>query len=359
MAFESFPNTQYLIPDTALSTTQLALTTPDLEDMPNIRLPFGIDLSRYNTSADGKKQVDFDIINATNPPLVSFIAMRAGISWGYQDPWFNFYFKEAHRIGKIRMPYHVVYPGESAGRQMENFFRIVGNVDYDTVPLVLDLELDHGQTKARITQTTIQCLSIILQRTGRIPVIYSRAGWVNQFLHVPDLPPVHWWLAQYRHSLPYPLYTPEYPSPPTLPQGVADWKFHQTTQRGRSIGAPGMYYMDHNRFNGSLEELNAWAGLAAEETLICPFDLEPCVRGRLPQATTERRAQLSQEPPAGGVRHSPRSESGVGSSGKTPLGTTPPVNGHTDPVPRPRSSVSLPAWIVHKQKQSPINPKEI
>jgi len=43
---------------------------------------FGIDLSRYNTSADGKKKVNFDEI-ACSPMDVSFIAMRAGVSWGY------------------------------------------------------------------------------------------------------------------------------------------------------------------------------------------------------------------------------------------------------------------------------------
>lgn len=141
-----------------LTTHHLPFTASNFDDEPNIRLPFGIDLSKYNTSADGKQKVDFDIIAATTPPYVAFVAMRAGISWGYQDPWFNYYFTETQRIKRIPMPYHVLYPGQDATRQMDNFFRILGSIDFKTTPLVLDLELDHGQTKSRITQTTINCI---------------------------------------------------------------------------------------------------------------------------------------------------------------------------------------------------------
>jgi len=247
--------------------------------MLNAQLAFGIDLSKFNTSADGKKRVNFDLIAAHNPK-VSFIGMRSGISWGYQDPWFSYYFQEAARIGRIRLPYHVLYPGESPVTQMDNFFRILGEIDFATVPLVLDLEIDHGQTPARITATTAKSITIIASRTGCIPVIYSRAGWINQFLRVKDLPPVYWWLAQYRYSWPYPLYTPEYPCPPTLPLGVSSWSFHQTSQRGQSIGTEAMRYMDYNRFNGSDEDLKAFIGLPDPQPVTCPLDGQPCTGGK-------------------------------------------------------------------------------
>ena len=177
--------------------------------MENENLAFGIDLSRYNTSADGKIQVDFDQI-AAHEPKVAFIAMRTGISWGYQDPWFGAYFAEAGRIDRARLAYHVLFPGESAEAQMDNFFRILGEADLSRTPLVLDLELDHGYSPARITATTLEACRIIQERSGRTPVLYSRAGWVDQYLRVADLPPVDWWLAQYRWPWPYPLYTPEH-----------------------------------------------------------------------------------------------------------------------------------------------------
>jgi lysozyme len=244
--------------------------------MPNTDAAFGIDLSRWNTSADGKTKVDFDVI-ADHVPHVSFIAMRAGVSWGYQDPWFAYYMAEAERIHRFRLAYHVLYPGEDPTRQMDNFFRILGDVDLSQLPLVLDLELDHGQTNRRITDTTADSVNIIIKRTGRKPIIYSRANWVNQFLIVSQLPPVYWWLAQYRWPLPYPLYTTEYPSPPLVPAGVTDWLIHQTANRGKSIGAKALYYMDYNRFNGTHDAVVKFGGVSNTH-LLCPIDGKPCPR---------------------------------------------------------------------------------
>jgi len=261
--------------------------------MPNEQLAFGIDISKYNTSPDGKHKPDFDLIAAHEPEVV-FIAMRAGISWGYQDPWFAYYVSEVTRIHRIRIAYHVLYPGESAAAQMDNFFRILGDVDFDSVPLVLDLELHHNQTVSRITQCTVEALRILSTRTGRVPMIYSRANWVGRYLKVDALPPVYWWLAQYRYAWPYPLYTPEYESPPVLPEGVTTWSVHQTAMRGRSIGAKAMHYMDYNRWNGTKEDVYAFVGEDAPEPLICPIDGQPCPRlKRIPTASAECLGQES------------------------------------------------------------------
>jgi len=245
--------------------------------MPNEQLAFGIDLSRYNTSPDGRHKPDFDTIAAHQPEVV-FIAMRAGISWGYQDPWFAYYFQEATRIKRVRMAYHVLYPGQPAPAQMDNFFRILGDIDFAQVPLVLDLELHHNQTVSRITQCVADSVRIMQQRTGQIPLIYSRSGWINQYVRVEDLPPVHWWLAQYRYAWPYPLYTPEYPSPPTLPAGVKTWTLHQTSCRGDSIGAKAMYYMDYNRWNGTKADVLNFIGAKPQQPLTCPIDGADCCR---------------------------------------------------------------------------------
>jgi GH25 family lysozyme M1 (1,4-beta-N-acetylmuramidase) len=247
--------------------------------MDNSELAFGIDLSRWNTSADGKKKVDFDVIAAHPDPIVSFIAMRSGVSWGYQDPWFSYYFAEALRIKRVRMVYHVLYPGENPIKQMDNFFRIIGDgVDYSQLPLVLDLELDHGYSKSRITSCTNDCINIIYKRTGYSPIIYSRTSWVDYYLDTSSLFKSFWWLAQYRWPRPYPLFTPEYPCPPNpLPIGVSSWLIHQTGSRCPSIGSP-TYFMDYNRFNGSVDDLFSFIGLNLPKPVTCPIDGNPCCR---------------------------------------------------------------------------------
>lgn len=211
---------------------------------------FGIDISKYNTSADGTKRVNFNKIKKNSEEVV-FIAARAGASWGYKDPQFDYYWSEMRRIQVCRIAYHVLYFGESALSQMDNLFRILGNeVDWEHDRIALDLEVAGINPRERITATTKACMQICKSRTGKNPILYSRYAWVNQYLDVTQLPTANWWLAQYKKSLPYPLYTPEHPGPPTLPNNVSKWKIHQTTARGKGIGTPGAYYMDYNRWNG-------------------------------------------------------------------------------------------------------------
>ena len=231
-------------------------------------LPFGIDLSRYQYSSDGKQKPDFDKINAT----CDFVAVRAGISWGYADPWFKYSWDH---IEKPRLAYHVVYPGEWASRQMAHFLDIVKPKEHDR--LVLDMELDHGYSKARITGTLLDCLDFILANTGRYPIIYSRASWIDQFVDVSALPSnLDWWLAGYRKRLPAPLYTPEKTPPPALPKGVTNWLVHQTAERGNG-GAVGVvsHYVDTNRWNGTKEQMLAYFGLAEMPEPPTPPEPEP------------------------------------------------------------------------------------
>ena len=225
---------------------------------------FGIDISSYNYSANGKVLMDFDAV-ATNVEPVDFIAMRAGISWGYTDKWFSRSWSEAKRIHKPRIAYHVPYFGEDATRQMDHLFRLVAGSDFAHDRLCLDLELAGGNTKNRITSTTNKLLNICLQRTGRYPILYSRTNWINQYLDVSSLPTVDWWLALYRYRLPYPLYTPEYANPPILPKGVTTYLIHQTSERGKSIGGAG-YYMDYDRWNGTGADVRKYFEYTDEES---------------------------------------------------------------------------------------------
>lgn len=238
----------------------------------NQGLAFGIDLSRYNASADFTQTPDFDQI-AAHQPSVNFIAIRAGVSWGYRDPMFRLFYEQATRIGARVLPYHVLYPGEPALKQMDSFLRILRGVDLDTVRLALDVELEHGQTRAVITNTLLSCLELLQQETGRLPVVYSRAMWVDANLKVADLPRLDWWLAQYYYRKPFPQYTPEYPCPPRLPKGVDHWLIHQTTERGPAIGGVGSY-MDYDRWNGTPADVLAYFGQA--RTTVCPLDGETC-----------------------------------------------------------------------------------
>jgi GH25 family lysozyme M1 (1,4-beta-N-acetylmuramidase) len=215
--------------------------------------PLGIDISAYQYSQYGKRKPNFDIINAK----CEFVAVRAGISWGYIDKWFTYSWEH---LTVPRMAYLVVYPGENAIDQMHHFLDIVNPIDTDR--LVLDMELDHGQGKAKITDTIIGCLEYVREQTGRYPIVYSRAGWIDQFVDVSKLPDVDWWLANYLKALPYPQYTPEKTPPPALPRGVTKWLIHQTSQyaNGSEFGVAS-HYVDLDRWNGNSDDILAYFGL--------------------------------------------------------------------------------------------------
>jgi GH25 family lysozyme M1 (1,4-beta-N-acetylmuramidase) len=229
---------------------------------------FGIDISRYDYSADGSKKPDFGKVKDT----CSFIAIRSGISWGYADAWFAYSWE--HCKGMARMAYHVPYFGESAQAQADNLFKIVGDADWKHDRLVLDCEVAGSNSKAQCTQTTNAMLEICKRRTGMYPIIYSRANWVNSYLSVGDMPKLDWWLAQYRYALPYPLYTPEKDQPPTLPNGVTDWLIHQTAERynGSSVGVVS-HYVDSNRWNGDMLAVLKYLGYDETEPEV-PLTLE-------------------------------------------------------------------------------------
>ena len=200
--------------------------------------PLGVDISAYQFSSDGKRKPNFDIINAK----CEFVAVRAGISWGYTDR------------------------------------------------LVLDVELDHGQTKTKITDTLVQCLEYVKAQTGRYPIVYSRAGWINQFVDVSQLPEVDWWLANYLKALPYPLYTPEKNPPPLLPRGVTNWLIHQTCEKGNGAEyGVASHYVDLDRWNGSSDDILAYFGLTdvpvpeppLERKVYALWDAHPELHGEL------------------------------------------------------------------------------
>ncbi len=224
---------------------------------------FGLDISKYQSSADGTKLMDFNAVTAHTEEVV-FIAARAGVSWSYKDPRFDYYWAEMARIKVCRMAYFVPYFGESALSQMDALFKILeGKVNWNYDRLVLDLEVPGINPRERITATTLKCLDICRSRTGRYPVIYSRASWVNTYLNISQLPTLDWWFAQYKPSLLWPLYTPEHPGPPDLPKGVSTYLMHQTGDKCKGIGTVS-YYMDYDRWNGTKQDVLRYFGNKVE-----------------------------------------------------------------------------------------------
>ncbi len=243
---------------------------------------FGIDISKWQSSHDLKRKMDFDAVKR-HQEEVTFIAARAGMSFNYVDPTFNYYWKEMKRIKVERIAYHVLYFATDATSQMDNLFEILkGKADWNHDRIALDLEVNDISQRDKMTETTRQCVELCKARTGRYPIAYSRAAWVNQYLIINKLPALDWWLAHYQKPNRAPYYTLEHPGPPPLPNGVNTYLIHQTAEKAKSIGGTS-YYMDYNRWNGDKSVMARYFGRAVNVSQTPnPEPVKPDLRNERP-----------------------------------------------------------------------------
>lgn len=214
--------------------------------------PFGVDV------ASGDGIINWDVMKA-NPLQVNFTGIRTGISWGYVDSKFPMNWAGAKRIGLYRNAYHVLYPDQNAQTQMDNMFRQFPGNDYGELPTTLDVELDRGCGKNQIADTMYKCLVIMQTRTGKVPMIYTRKAWIEEFLGTTLwMNNYWWWLALY-----LPNKTPEHPGPIVPPKGVDISKvlIHQTAEMIPlvSLGTQSKA-VDFDRWQGDLVSLIKFAG---------------------------------------------------------------------------------------------------
>jgi GH25 family lysozyme M1 (1,4-beta-N-acetylmuramidase) len=207
--------------------------------------PFGIDLSRYQGN------INWDKV-ASHEKNVLFAGIRAAISWGYVDPWYGRNFAEARRVGIARAPYHVFYPLQDPIRQAEHFWKTVQDSGgMGELPLVSDVELEHNATPAQFKKNLLAHLKHLEQLSGRKPIIYSRASFIDYYVTGLGVTPpawyedYDWWLAGYLLS------GEEHPGPVALPLGVPRERvvIHQTSDRGdgKAFGMES-YALDYNRW---------------------------------------------------------------------------------------------------------------
>jgi lysozyme len=121
------------------------------------------------------------------------------------------------------------------------------------LPPVLDIE-DCRAPKGSVLIPHIKaCLQMLESEFGRKPIIYT-ARWYTE----PWLGDCSWlkeypfWIAQYTYN---PSVKPTY-----LPRGITKYLFHQYSD---NLEIPGIAENDEDgdTFNGSLEELYAFAGM--------------------------------------------------------------------------------------------------
>jgi len=208
----------------------------------------GIDVSRWQGKVDWLKVRDAGY---------RFAFIRATIGDSYADPRFDANWLGAHDAGMLVSAYHAVTPTTSADDQISHFLDVLDGRPVD-LPLVIDAERDDGEDPATITRRLLDCLeaagsygSVASSETeqrqvGRSPIVYTARWFWNRHVLTSAV-----WEG-------YDLWVASYTAEPVLPRDWTMWRFWQYSERGSVPGIAAS--TDLNWFNGSLEDLLAYAG---------------------------------------------------------------------------------------------------
>ena len=168
--------------------------------------------------------------------------------------------KQARDNGMIFGAYHVLWPAnKNPIREADHFLARCGPIDL----AVLDVELDHGLTKAAIQAQAKIWLDRVATVLQRKVLVYSAswwwtvaAGWENTYPLIE---------AEYIVTMPRGgidiSQQPEAPKKPaTLAKGWTDWALWQWTSGGKPLGAQSES-MDYNVVNATEAQFRTFLGL--------------------------------------------------------------------------------------------------
>lgn len=209
----------------------------------------GIDVSKWQALMDWGKAASAG---------ARFAFIRAGSSDGatganYTD--FQFERNAAEAPKKLLVGYYWFFrPEHNAISQAEYFCNLIAGKTAH-LPAALDVEVNTKNLSVSIMGVRVKaCLEEIERRTGRTPVVYTRASVWNPWLGKPA------WAAR------FPLWVAHYTERPQpfLPSSWPAWTFWQWSAdkngRGPEFGAQSRD-IDINRFAGDETALIKFAGL--------------------------------------------------------------------------------------------------
>jgi lysozyme len=207
----------------------------------------GTDISAWQGEPDWQKVkgagLDFAFIKITE---------GTGYRANYQSQWDG-----AKSIGLLRGGYHFHRVGASGAAQADYFCNWAQQGE---LPPVVDFEDGEGLALTEVTGQMMldslrACLERIESRWNTLPIVYSGKWFLDMCLAESRTYNPRWltkyplWIANYTHD----------PNIAPLRPEWWDWKFYQYTSSGQVPGISGR--VDLDVFNGSREELRAWAGI--------------------------------------------------------------------------------------------------
>jgi lysozyme len=266
----------------------------------------GIDISKWNGDWNPAK---------TKAAGATFVFIKASQA-AYVDPKFLANWKIAKDAKILFGPYHYMDYTRPARESAIFYATILNNYPCD-LPPVVDFEQSRTDNNVTAARAYLREFLETLRASGHKPIIYTSSGFWNKYGDKNS----YWtgfplWLAQYVTT-----------AKPTIPLPWTKWTFWQysSTGKGATFGTES-YNVDLNRFNGNLDNLEAFAGIRRPSTV----ELENRIITLEQRATSIEQRITSVEQAIVALKNSTGS-----STSQTPAPTPAPV-----PVPQPAPGVT-------------------
>jgi len=162
----------------------------------------GIDISHYQNN-------EIDYLNSKSDQL-TFVICKATEGVTVTDPDFSNNWNMINEMGFIRGAYHFYHCADDPTQQAEHFLATLGALSKTDFPPIVDFEensIDTGCNKADIQKNLLQFLSILEQKTGRKPILYTDTNIGNSQINNPAFANYCLWIADYNPGV-----SPEIPA---------------------------------------------------------------------------------------------------------------------------------------------------
>ena len=197
----------------------------------------GIDISKWQST------IDWDSVVRDG---VEFAFIRVSDGVYVEDDRFDYNWSEARDVGIIRGAYQFFRPTQSATEQANLLLDMMGALQPNDLPPVLDVEVADGASSAEIVASIREWLDVVEAEIGRQPIIYTSVGFWDGTVGASDA------------FSSYPLWVAHWGVDcPTLPVAWDGWLFWQSSETG---AVDGIYSnVDTDLFNGTWDDLIAFA----------------------------------------------------------------------------------------------------
>jgi lysozyme len=187
--------------------------------------------------------IDWEAV-AGDASNIKFAYVKATEGTSFIDPEFSVNYAALESVGIKRGAYHFFHPSDPIPAQVQNFLKVLGDMQQGDLPPVLDVEVSNGLSPDSVADNILQWLEQVKNALNCTPLIYTSSGFWNGSVGTNSL------------FATYPLWIAEYTmrAAPILPQGASDYAFWQYSSTGSINGIQVPVDLDY--FNGSEDNLN-------------------------------------------------------------------------------------------------------